>query len=97
MATPVKKLKMTASKSSLKILCWNIWFDPLEFTRRNEAIIEQCIHHNPDAICFQEAIPRFVVEHVMKCPELVGKLPLETCLKHQPITLRKNQAQIQSS
>lgn len=62
-----------SSKSTLTVLSWNIWFDRLEFALRNENIIRQCLHLNPDVICFQEVTPNMVRDHIMPCSSLLDK------------------------
>jgi len=46
--------------SELKIISWNIWFDPFEQMIRYNEIFKICHHYLPDIICFQEVMIPFL-------------------------------------
>ena len=44
---------------SLRVITWNVWFDPFFFDERFEALIAIVLGKSPDVACFQEVTPRF--------------------------------------
>lgn len=50
---------LRARRALLRIVTWNVWFDPSHFKARQEGLIAEAISTHPDALCFQEVTPRF--------------------------------------
>jgi exonuclease III len=45
---------MQQQQPGLKIITWNVWFDPSFQTQRIQAIIKEIQHYQPDVVCLQE-------------------------------------------
>jgi exonuclease III len=50
-----------ALRTSVTILTWNVWFDDFEFDNRAAGIFTICEQLNPDVICLQEVLPKFLL------------------------------------
>jgi len=65
-------------ENMLRVVTWNVWFDPLYAHQRQRALFQEVLKVAPDVVCLQEVLPGFA-EVVRKCPDLLALYDVSPC------------------